>query len=652
MKSFFTSILILAFSAALFSSCANDDFAVPNIDCNEPTLNPTKTIKELSDMATKTPVQLTGEDIVTGVVVSSDKGGNFYKELYLISDDSIAFRVPVNEANLHTYYNTGRRVFINLKGLYIQKSNGILQIGDLFNFNVGQINSQTYRKHLTRACKVVSEDALIHKVTLADLKDNDNYVGKLLTVENVQFQALEVNGTYYDSSNVLGGQTNRLLEDNKGNTLIFRTSSFAEYSGDVVPNNSGSITGVLTKFETNDRADYQFIARSRNDIQLDKDRFGTDGEEPGPDPGDGEEPEVTGELAFLGADFEDWSVFMAQLTSHGLKEYASQQVGQGMSTSNAIGFIGTPAGNDYVFTIENNQNVPINADKISFFIKGTAAKSLSINLYRSNGTNFDVYNLESVTSSKTITANTEMNSQGNGTNQYNGTINTNGNWIKITLDLAGVDYNTSGSGSFIAFKVGKDAAYDLLIDNVMIEGGEVGGNPDPDPNPGDESLVFPGADFEDWSVFEAQLTSHGLKAYATQLVAGGRNGSNALGISGTPTGNDYVFTVENVAEVPAGKTKISFWVKGDSEKSLSLNIYQNDGSYKAFNVVDLTADKTIAVAGNNQYTGVIDTGGVWVKVTLDLTGVDYNTSGAGSLLALKVGKDAAYNLAIDDFQFE
>lgn len=650
MKSFFTSILILAFSAALFSSCANDDFAVPNIDCNEPAVTPTKTIKELSVMATKTPVQLSGDDIVTGVVVSSDKGGNFYKELYLISDDSIAFRVPVNEASLHTYYNTGRRIYINLKGLYIQKSNGILQIGDLFNYNVGQINSQTYKKHLTRACKVEEEATLVNKVVgLEGLSANDDYVGKLITIENVQFQAIEVNGTYYDSGNVIGGQTNRLIEDSKGNTLIFRTGSFAEYGGDVIPKNSGSITGVLTKFETSDKVDYQFIARSRADIQLDKERFGQDVEEPG----DGEEPEVTGVLAFLGADFEDWGVFMAQLTSHGLKEYASQQVGKGMAESNAIGLIGTPGGNDYVFTVENNENVPVNADKISFFIKGTAAKSLSINLYRSNGVNFDVYNLESATVSKTLTVNGEMNSQGNGTNQYNGAINTNGNWIKITLDLTGVDYNTSGTGSFIAFKVGKDAAYDLLIDNVMIEGGEEGGgNPNPDPNPGDGATVFPGSDFEDWTAFEAHLTTHGLKAYASQLVGGGRNGSNGMQIAGTPSGNDYVFTVENVANVPAGKSKISFWVKGTSQKSLSFNVYQNDTTYKAFNVVDLTVDKEIVVAGNNQYTGVIDTGGQWVKVTLDLTGVDYNTSGAASLFALKVGKDALYDLVVDDFQFE
>lgn len=645
MKSFFTSILILAFCATLFSSCANDDFAVPNIDCSEPNIKTTTTIKALSDIATKTPTQLNGNDVVTGVVVSSDKGGNFYKELYLISDDSIAFRVPVNEANLHNYYNTGRRVFIDLKGLYIQKSNGILQIGDLFNFNVGQISAQTYRKHLTRACKVVPEKDLIHSVTLEDLKGNDKYVGKLITIEGIQFQAADVNSTYYDSKNVIGGQTNRSLEDSKGNTLIFRTGSFAEYNGDIIPKNSGSITGVLTKFEAGDRVDYQFIARSRADIKLDKDRFGNDIEEPG----DGEEPEVTGQLAFLGADFEDWSVFTAQLTSHGLKDYATHQVGKGMTGSNAIGFIGTPAGNDYVFTVENNKNVPVNADKISFFVKGTSAKSLSINLYRSNGVNFDVYNLESATGSKDLSVNTEMNSQGNGTNQYNGTINTNGNWIKVTLDLSGVDYNTTGVGSFIAFKVGKDAAYDLVIDNVMIEGGEDGGG---NPEPGNGDLVFPGGDFEDWSVFTAQLTSHGLKDYATQAVGSGRNGSNGMELNGTPSGNDYVFTVENIADVPTGKNKLSFWVKGTSPKSLSLNVYLNDATYKAFNVTDLEVDKEIAVAGNNQYTGVIDTNGQWVKVTLDLTGVDYNTTGTGSLLALKVGKDVDYKLILDDFQFE
>lgn len=659
MKSFFRSIAMLAMGVAVFTSCANDDFAVPNIECNEANLTPTLTVAEVSNAAETTPKKFDGSGIITGVIVSSDKGGNFHKELYLISDDSIAFKVPVNESNLHTYYNTGRRVFVQLGGLYIQKNNGILSIGDLFNNNVGQINAQTYRKHLIRACKTVDEKELLTSVSLKDAVSSDDYVGRLVKLEEVQFQTAEVGGTYYDANKVLGGQTNRLLEDKEGNTLIFRTSSFAEYSGVVVPNKSGTITGILTKFGN----DFQFIARATTDIQLTANRFGNSDGGDGGDGGDGEEPTVTGQLAFMGADFEDWTVFLNQLTSHGLKEYATQQAGGGMEGTSAMGIIGTPAGNDYVFTVQNNANVPTGAEKISFFVKGTAAKSLSVNVYRSNGTNFDVYNLGDASASKVLIKDGEMNAQGNGTNQYVGSINTNGNWIKVSLDLTGVDYNTTGQGSFIAIKVGKDAAYDLLIDNIMIEGGQDNGDGGDnggdggDNGGGDGSTegvsMFPGANFENWADFMGVLTTHGLKDYASQAVGAGRNGSNAMQLVGTPAGNDYVFTVQNITGVPADKTKISFWVKGEAGKSLSLNVYGNDGTtYKAFNVDALSADKEIAVAGNNQYGGAINTGGNWVKVTLDLTGVEYNTSGAGSLFALKVGKDQPYNILIDDIQFE
>lgn len=193
------------------------------------------------------------------------------------------------------------------------------------------------------------------------------------------------------------------------------------------------------------------------------------------------------------------------------------------------------------------------------------------------------------------------------------------------------------------------------IDNVKFnytaDGGDTGGGN----TGGDTNAVslFPGSDFENWDTFTGALNSYGLKSYAVQSTEG-RNGGKAMQIKTTPTGNDYVFT----ATVPegfdaTGKTKIVFYIKGTSGKSLSLNLYKGDATtYDKFNLGDYSAEATIEPSTSNQYTGTIDTSGEWVKVTLNITGIDIASEAGKSLFALKVGKEVAYDLLVDDITIE
>lgn len=174
--------------------------------------------------------------------------------------------------------------------------------------------------------------------------------------------------------------------------------------------------------------------------------------------------------------------------------------------------------------------------------------------------------------------------------------------------------------------------------------------PEPEPEPGQAKPLFPGADFEDWDAFISNLNKFGLKNYATQ-ADGGRTGK-AMFIKGTPAKNDYVFTTKAIEGGSTSGKAITFYIKGTSGKSLSLNVYTSGTAYKAFNLgtVNGTSDVNIEVAGNNQYGGTIDTQGEWVKVTLNISGLGLSTS--GNFFALKVGSGVAYDLMIDDFTIE
>lgn len=177
----------------------------------------------------------------------------------------------------------------------------------------------------------------------------------------------------------------------------------------------------------------------------------------------------TGNLLFPGSDFNDWDTFRGALNSYGVTNAVQSATG-GRNGSGALHINSTPTSNAYVFTALQPNPAPAITKTISFYIKGTAAsKSLSMNVYKANGTNYHCFNLDVATSDVTLTASSGASDTVNGTNSYTGSINTGGNWVKVTLNVEGLSLNTGTTGSIFALKVGKDSAYDLYVDDIMFE---------------------------------------------------------------------------------------------------------------------------------------------------------------------------------------
>src|SRR5699024_6130459 len=202
------------------------------------------------------------------------------------------------------------------------------------------------------------------------------------------------------------------------------------------------------------------------------------------------------------------------------------------------------------------------------------------------------------------------------------------------------DVNLSEYGGqviFVGFKYeGSDGGISTTIqlDNVSVtadgsngggDGGDGDNGDDPTPPSSDAKLAFAGADFENWQDFLDGLNQFGIKNYATQSAGTGIEGSASMHISTDPSttdGNDYVFTATAIDDLPTDYSEISFYMKGASSKSVSLNVYKSDGSYEAYNLGELSADAIVEVAENNQYNGTINTGGDWVLVSVDLSSLN------------------------------
>lgn len=454
-------ITAIAFVATLTSCVNGDDYGAPDESCI--TIDKTKEVLEVTNMATFTAAPYTTDenltDYIEAYVTSSDEGGNIYKSISMTSLDGLTgFSMPVDNYNLYTEFEPGRKVTIKLdKNRYLNKQNGSTVIGSTFNNGVGRLSGVEYKNVILRSCEKVNENDLVKNLSIAQAK-NDQYVNMLVEFNGVQFTNPSVGKKYYDQTlNSIGGATNHEITDEFGAKIIVRVSEFAVFAATNVPNGNGKIRGVLTKFGST----YQFMIRTLNDVNLTDARVDTSVSG---------NPTPPTNLLFLGSDFENWATFNSSVNSFGLKPYAVQGINQGTLNTNSLHLNGTPTANDYVFTISASARgtIPANPTKITFWVKGTSAKSLSLNVYRST-TGYDVFNVDNLSTGAVILSKATLNSSNNGTNSYIGTIDTNGQWVKVTLNLSDVSINNSNVGDIFALKVGSNSLYNLHIDNIEIQ---------------------------------------------------------------------------------------------------------------------------------------------------------------------------------------
>ncbi|MFV8368858.1 DUF5689 domain-containing protein [Flavobacterium sp. LB2R40] len=269
---FYKSFLLLLLTIT-FGSCVTDEVAAPKLICTQPDLVTNTTISEVRATANAIVTQYKYDDVIEAYVVSSDESGNFFKSisfqtLATATTPAQGFSVPIDATNLYIDYRLGNKVYIKLKDQYTDISFGGMRLGSLFvnSYNeggVGRLSQNEYKKVLNASCTTVKEAVLIRSLTMSELL-NDSNLNTLVEVSDVQFTAGAIGRHYFEETNNVGGATNWGLMDKLGNKIYFRTSSFSDFSSKVIPNGSGKVRGILTKYGT----DYQLLPRSEKDVVM------------------------------------------------------------------------------------------------------------------------------------------------------------------------------------------------------------------------------------------------------------------------------------------------------------------------------------------------------------------------------------------------
>lgn len=279
----FKIILSLVITTSILSCVNGDDYGTPSETCVNLAAN--VTVQDVSLLANSSAQQndftLNTDDYLEAIVTSSDEGSNFYKSISLITlDGTKGFTMPVDDYNLYSKFEPGRKVFVNMDSVYFHYNSQIssLEIGDLFNNytptnltddKVGRISKVRYENVIKRSCTIINEDDFVKNLTITEAKNNQ-YLNMLIEFDAVQFSDESLNQNYYDTDiYTVGGATNHKLIDSDGNSIDLRVSEYATFATNLIPSGSGKVRGVLTKYNSG----YQFMIRTLNDVKLNNPRI-------------------------------------------------------------------------------------------------------------------------------------------------------------------------------------------------------------------------------------------------------------------------------------------------------------------------------------------------------------------------------------------
>ena len=190
------------------------------------------------------------EKYTVGYVVSSDEGGNFYKQLVIQDapeNPTAAIVVQVDKNPLFTQYEFGRKVYVKLNGLTVGESNGVLQLGRLNGDQIDEIASTLVPNHIIRTSEVAT--IVPKEVTISQF--SDELESQYIRLNNMQFErdiVMGDNPLTFASETTDSFDGERLLEScATGGSVILSTSTFSDFKGLPLPATSGSIDCILTR---------------------------------------------------------------------------------------------------------------------------------------------------------------------------------------------------------------------------------------------------------------------------------------------------------------------------------------------------------------------------------------------------------------------
>ena len=172
---------------------------------------------------------------VYGVVTADATTGNIYKELF-IQDETNAIKLSLTSS---ADYFVGDRIRVSLKGAIITDDGSDMITIENIDPDVAIVKQQS---NVELSPQVVT----IEDINIPIGETYSPLQSKLIKINNVEFDCSQVCETWADA--ITQSDVNRYLNDTLGNSIVVRSSGFANFAGTQLPKGQGSITAVVSQY--------------------------------------------------------------------------------------------------------------------------------------------------------------------------------------------------------------------------------------------------------------------------------------------------------------------------------------------------------------------------------------------------------------------
>lgn len=276
----------MAIVGTLFVACMGEDYAEPALEQspygnNALTESNLLTIQQLKDkyaniIANSGMVEVEQETQIKGIITGNDIGGNIYNEVS-IQDETGALLVCIAQGGLYGPLAVGQEVLIELKGLMIGGYGMQPEIGGVYtNQNtgaqsIGRMSRYLWNTHykLIGTPNPAKVEEMIEDFDQAQMT-NANYLaancGKIMKIRGVTLKDANGKKVYAPddgSVSLTANCANRAFTGIDQNSLVLRTSTYADFANTIMPEGEHDIVGIFTRY----RNTWQILLRTLDDVR-------------------------------------------------------------------------------------------------------------------------------------------------------------------------------------------------------------------------------------------------------------------------------------------------------------------------------------------------------------------------------------------------
>ncbi len=261
-----TAVILVA-TTFTFPACKKNFDNPPG--AADPAIVANTSIKALKAMHTSAGAYdlISTDIIISGIVVADDKSGNLYKQLF-IQDATGGLQIMLDANSLYGTYPVGRKIFIKCNGLTISDYNKTMMLGVKATVagspSLEGIPANLISRYIVGGS--LNNPVVPILLTAAQLGGSsvnmqDQYIGSLVQLDDYRFA--DLTGTYADTS-AYKSTVNRDINSCGSQTLIVRTSAYANFAAEKIAQGRGSIIALYTVFGNTK----QLIIRDTADVKF------------------------------------------------------------------------------------------------------------------------------------------------------------------------------------------------------------------------------------------------------------------------------------------------------------------------------------------------------------------------------------------------